>query len=131
MRSLTPAALAPPLARYAHGVELPPGCRLLRSAGQLGQAADGRIPDSAEAQADICFGNLAAILAEAGMSAGDVFHISAFVTAREDMAGYMRARDRFLARIAPDRLPSSTLLIVAGFTRPEFLVEIELWAAAP
>jgi len=27
--------------------------------------------------------------------------------------------------------PASTLMIVGGFTRPEFLVEIEMIAAAP
>jgi enamine deaminase RidA (YjgF/YER057c/UK114 family) len=28
------------------------------------------------------------------------------------------------------RLPASTLVIVSGFTRPEFLVEVEVTAAA-
>ncbi len=39
------------------------------------------------------------------------------------MAGYMAARDAWLAH-AP-RKPASTLVIVAGFTRAEFLVEVE------
>lgn len=131
MQSLTPPGLAPPFARYAHGVELPPGQRILRSAGQLAVAADGAIPEGAEAQARLIFANLSAILAEAAMGPEDVFHISAFVTDRAHMPGYMTARDAFLAGRAPDRLPTSTLMIVSGFTRPEFLVEVELWAAAP
>ncbi len=45
------------------------------------------------------------------------------------MAGYMAARDAWLTGTA--RLPASTLVIVAGFTRPEFLVEVEVTAAAP
>ena len=53
----------------------------------------------------------------------------AFVTARDHMAGYMAARDAWLADVT--RLPASTLVIVSGFTRPEFLVEVEVTAAAP
>ncbi|TFL19361.1 RidA family protein [Jannaschia formosa] len=129
MRVLAPASIAPPFARYAHGVEVPPGWRLAASSGQLALAADGTVPDGAEAQARLCFANCAAILAEAGMGAADVIRINAFVTDRAHMPGYMAARDAWLARI--DRLPASTLVIVSGFTRPEFLVEVEVTAAAP
>ncbi|MFU8862576.1 MAG: RidA family protein [Rhodobacterales bacterium] len=129
MRQLSPASIAPPFARYAHGVELPPGWRIARTSGQLGLAADGTVPDSPYAQAQICFANIAAILSEAGMGATDVMHLAAYVTDRAHMAGYMQARDEFLAQAT--RLPTSTLLIVSGFTRPEFKVEIEVIAAAP
>ncbi len=127
MKSLTPRSIAPPFARYSHGVELPAGCRILRTSGQLGLNGDGAVPDGAQAQAEICFANLDAILAEGGMDRGDVFHLSAFVTDRTHMAGYMAARDAWLA--SNTVLPSSTLMIVSGFTRPEFVVEIEVWAA--
>ncbi|MEP1199542.1 RidA family protein [Tateyamaria sp.] len=129
MKSLTPAAIAPPFARYSHGVELPAGARIVRTSGQLGLAQDGTVPEGAQAQAEICFANITAILAEAGMDAGDVCHLSAYVTDRAHMPEYMAARDAFLAD-APV-LPSSTLVIVSGFTRPEFVVEVEVWAAGP
>lgn len=131
MKSLTPAAIAAPFARYAHGIELPPDARIVRTSGQLGLAGDGSVPVSVLDQATICFANIAAILAEASMSAGDVFHVTAYVTDRAHMAGYMKARDAFLADCPDSALPSSTLLIVSGFTRPEFKVEVEVWAAAP
>jgi enamine deaminase RidA (YjgF/YER057c/UK114 family) len=41
------------------------------------------------------------------------------------MAEYMAVRDRYVS----DPLPASTLMIVGGFTRPEFLVEVEVVAA--
>lgn len=129
MKPLNPKSIAPPFARYSHGVEIPAGHRLVRTSGQLGLAEDGSIPDGSRAQADICFGNITHILAEAGMSADDVVHVSAYVTDREYMAGYMAARDAFLS--GRKELPSSTLVIVSGFTRPEFVVEVEVWAAAP
>ena len=127
MRSLTPPTIAPPFAAYAHGVEVPPGARLVVTSGQLALAADGTVPEGAKAQAQLCFENCAAILAEAGMAPADVIRINAFVTDRSHMAGYMAARDAWLAGIT--RLPASTLVIVTGFTRPEFLVEVEVTAA--
>ncbi|QBF33675.1 RidA family protein [Thalassococcus sp. S3] len=131
MRSLTPTSIAPPFARYVHGVEIPAGHRLVRTSGQLGLAGDGSVPADPFEQAQICFANIAAILAEAGMSAKSVCHVTAYVTDRAHMQGYMKARDLFLADLAEDTLPSSTLLIVSGFTRPEFKVEVEVWATAP
>ncbi|WP_299673730.1 RidA family protein [uncultured Roseobacter sp.] len=128
MRALSPASIAPPFARYSHGVALPAGVRLVRTSGQLGAAPDGTVPDGAEAQAEICFRNIAAILAEAEMVPANVCHLSAYVTDRVHMTGYMAARDRFLGSVPV--LPSSTLVIVSGFTRPEFVVEVEVWAAA-
>ena len=128
MKELNPATIAPPFARYAHGIEVPAGARLVATSGQLGLAPDGTVPEGSEAQADLCFANIDAILAEAGASRADVVRINAFVTDRSHMPGYMAARDRWLAD--QTRLPASTLVIVAGFTRPEFVGEIEVWAAA-
>lgn len=125
-RALAPPGLAAPLARYSHAVEVAAGARMVFVSGQLAVAADGRVPEGAEAQADLIFANVSRILAEAGMGMGDVVRVNAFVTAREHMAGYMRARDRAVAEGAP---PASTLVIVSGFTRPEFVVEVEVVAA--
>ena len=126
-KSLNPPAIRPPFAAYAHGVEVPAGARLVVTSGQLGIRADDSVPMDARAQADLCFANCAAILAEAGMTAHDVIRITAFVTDRSHMAAYMAARDAWLAGCT--RLPASTLVIVSGFTRPEFLVEVEVTAA--
>ena len=46
---------------------------------------------------------------------------------REHLKGYMSVRDLYIA----DPPPASTLMIVSGFSRPEFLVEVEVIAAAP
>jgi enamine deaminase RidA (YjgF/YER057c/UK114 family) len=128
MRALTPASIRPPFAAYAHGVEAPSGLRWVLTSGQLGLRRDGTLADTSYGQAAQCFSNCAAILAEAGMTPTDVVRINAFVTDRAHMAGYMQARDEWLSGVA--RLPASTLVIVSGFTRPEFLVEVEVTAAA-
>jgi enamine deaminase RidA (YjgF/YER057c/UK114 family) len=128
MKILNPDTIRPPFARYAHGVEVPPGARLVVTSGQLGITQDDIVPQDARAQADLCFANCAAILATAGMTAADVIRINAYVTDRAHMPAYMAARDAWLAHVT--RLPASTLVIVTGFTRAEFLVEVEVTAAA-
>ncbi len=127
MKSLAPRTIRPPFAAYAHGVEVPPGARLVLTSGQLGVAADDSVPSDARAQSDLCLANCAAILAEAGMGPADVIRITAFVTDRVHMAAYMAARDAWLDGCP--RKPASTLVIVSGFTRAEFLVEVEVTAA--
>lgn len=125
-RALAPAAIRPPFARYSHGVEVPAGTRLVFCSGQLGVAADDSVPEDAGAQAELCFSNIAATLAEAGMTLAHILRINAYVTDRAFLRPYMAVRDRLFA----DPLPASTLMIVAGFARPEFKVEVEAVAAA-
>ena len=64
MPPLTPATIAAPLARYAHGTLLPRGARILRTSGQLGLRSDGTVPEGVCEQATVCFANIRAILAE-------------------------------------------------------------------
>ena len=127
MKPITPNSIRPPFARYSHAMEVPDGSRLVFCSGQLGIAPDDTIPASVEEQTDLCFQNIQAILSEAGLSLAHLVRINAYVTRRDDMAGYMAVRDRYTA----DPPPASTLMIVSGFTRPEFLVEIEVVAAGP
>ncbi|MFI0848168.1 RidA family protein [Mesorhizobium sp. IMUNJ 23232] len=125
LRHLAPKTIKPPFARYSHGVEVPPGKRLVLCSGQLGIAADDSVPEDAGAQAEMCFANIAAILAEAGLSLKDIVRINAFVTDRAHLRPYMDVRDRLFSNPAP----ASTLMIVSGFARPEFKVEVEVIAA--
>lgn len=125
LKSLAPASIRPPFARYSHGMEVPAGKRLVLCSGQLGIRPDDSVPDDVGTQAELCFANIAAILAEAGMGLADVVRINAYVTDRAHMQDYMAVRDRLFTGTPP----ASTLVIVSGFTRPEFKVEIEVTAA--
>ncbi len=128
IKSVTPSDMAPPFARYAHGVvDVRSG--VLMTSGQLALDLDGTIPEGAEAQAALIFSNLEKILIEGGTDKAHVLKLHAYVTDRAHMAGYMAARDAWLADIP--HLPASTLMIVSGFTRPEFVVEIEVTASMP
>ena len=125
--ALNPTQIHPPFAPYSHGINVPPGQRLVFCSGQLGIAADGAIPLDCAGQTRICFDNIAAILAEAGMTLANIIRINAYVTGREHLPDYMGVRNALFA----EPYPASTLMIVSGFARPEFVVEIEAIAAGP
>lgn len=125
LKPILPQTIRAPFARYSHAIEVAAGSRLLFCSGQLGMEPDDAIPPTVEGQAERCFENIRAILAEARLSMADIVRINAYVTGREHMAGYMAVRDRYTS----DPPPASTLMIVGGFTRPEFLVEVEVMAA--
>lgn len=124
-RKLNPVSIRPPLAAYSHGIALEPGARLVLTSGQLGVGPDDVIPEDVEAQTVLCFENIKAILAEAGMILQDVVRFNAFVTDRAYFPVYGRVRSRYVTGDAF----ASTLVIVSGFTRPEFKVEVEVIAA--
>ena len=127
LRAITPVSIRPPVARYSHGVEVPAGHRLVFCTGQLGISPEGKIPDDVGEQTVLCFQNVAAILSEAGLKLSDIVRINAFVTDRAHLGPYMAVRDR----VVGDPPPASTLMIVSGFARPEFKVEVEVIAAGP
>jgi 2-iminobutanoate/2-iminopropanoate deaminase len=118
-----------PFARYAHAVLVETGADLLFCSGQLGIEPDDTIPADAGSQAALCFQAIRAILQECNMGIEHIVRINAYVTRREDLPAYMQARDQFIAERAEP--PASTLMIVSGFSRPEFLVEVEVIAAKP
>ena len=126
-KPLSPTSIHPPFAPYSPGVEVASRSRLVFVSGQLGIAKDGTIPPDCAGQAELAFANIEAILGEAGMALKDIVRINAYVTGREHLQPYMQVRNKLFS----EPLPASTLMIVAGFARPEFVVEIEAIAAMP
>ncbi|NEQ69288.1 MAG: RidA family protein [Symploca sp. SIO2D2] len=126
LQHLTPETIHPPFANYCHGVVVPEKTRLVFCSGQLGINIEGEIPQDTESQAKLCFESIAAVIKEAGGSLENVVRINAYVTGREHLQPYMKVRDTFF----PEKpAPASTLLIVSGFTKEIFKVEIEAIAA--
>ncbi len=125
LRRLNPPSIRAPFARYSHGLLVEGATQLVFASGQLGVSPDDKIPDDVEAQCELCFDNVKAILAEAGMGFEHVVRFSAFVTDRAYFPVYGAVRSRY---VAGDGF-ASTLLVVSGFTRPEFKVEVEVTAA--
>ena len=90
-----------------------------------GQVAlkDGQIVgiDDVRTQAEQVFTNLKAVLEAAGGSLDDLIETTTYMTDRAYSSDINAVRSRFLTGAV---LPTSTLLVVAGLARPEFLVEI-------
>jgi 2-iminobutanoate/2-iminopropanoate deaminase len=125
IRRLNPPSIRPPFAHYSHGLLLERATQFVFASGQLGVSPDDEVPDDAEAQCVLCFENVRAILEEAGMNFEHVVRFSAFVTDRAYFPIYGNVRGRYVTGDAF----ASTLLVVSGFTRPEFKVEVEVTAA--
>ncbi|MEO1067210.1 MAG: RidA family protein [Pseudomonadota bacterium] len=124
-KPITPEGLHPPFSNYNHAISIPAGARLLVCSGQLGISQSGDVPVDGLEQVRLCFENIRAILEADDMDFGDVVRLNACVTDREIWADYMAVRDEYTR----DPRPASTLMMVSGFTREEFRIEIEALAA--
>lgn len=112
---------------YAHGVEVPPGQRVLHVSGQIGIAPDGSLAPDFRGQCVQALRNVEAVLRDARMSFADVVKMSFFLVRREDMATLVEVRKELLDGVRP----AVTTLYVAGLVSPDWFVEIEAIAAAP
>ena len=123
----TPSTVAPPFGPYSHAVEVPPNARLLYMSGEVGVLPDGIIPEGIEAQADASWRNIITILEDAGMSIEDLVKITTYLASSDCVAAAGTARARYLG----DARPASATLIIGGFVKSEWLIEIEAVAAKP
>ena len=107
---------------------------LLFIAGQVSVDMDGNVVGEGDAAAQTrqIFENLGNILASQGASMTDVVEFTTYVVGRESTAGYMKGRTDVYPDLFPNQdYPASTLLIISGLAREEFLVEISAIAAIP
>jgi enamine deaminase RidA (YjgF/YER057c/UK114 family) len=125
--AVSPPTIAPPAANYVHAMVSSAGSRLLHTSGVVPIAADGTVPEALAEQASTVWANLAAIVAEAGMTMSDVVSVTTYVVAGQPLGAVMAARDAALA----GHRAASTLLVVPQLARPEWKLEIALVAAAP
>lgn len=125
MKIHNPPTIADPIGTYSHGVEAPPNARWLYIAGQVGIRKDGSVPPTVEAQTEVAWQNIVAILAAAGMKVTDLVKIAQFLVNLEDFPKYAATRAKFLA----GPRPASTGLVIRSLVKPEYLVEVEAVAA--
>ncbi len=126
LRKHNPSAIAAAFSSYSLAVEAPAQARWLYVSGQVGVAPDGAFANGPEAQMEAAWRNVLAILDSAGMGAGDLVKVTAYLTRAEDTGLYRQVRDRMLAGAEP----ASTLLVISALAHPDWLVEIEAVAAA-
>lgn len=124
-RVVTSPDIAPAAARYAPAVVSLPGSSMLHTAGIVPVSPDGTVPDGVDAQAEVVWANIAALLGEAGFETADIVTVTTYVVPGQDLDAVMAARDRFMG----EHLAASTLVVVAALVRPEWKVEIAVVAA--
>jgi len=121
MRAINPSSVHPPVAAYSHAIEVPAQAMRLIVSGQLGLCPDGSVPETAEGQAEQAWRNLLAILADADYALSDVARLRIYVTDAGDLPAIRTVRDRFLG----DCRPASTLVVISGLAKPEYVYEME------
>ncbi len=118
---LNPNSVSRPTSRFSQGVLHGPISKRLLISGQVGARADGTVVEGLEAQTELVFDNLFAVLNAAGMTKADLVKLTIF-SAQAGGAGVVREiRNRRLG----DHCPASTFIQVAGLANPAYLIEIE------
>jgi 2-iminobutanoate/2-iminopropanoate deaminase len=120
---IQPDGLPKPTA-YTHVVK---HGNLVFLAGQTAADSSGNVVGVGdfEAQANQVYENIKIALAVAGSDVTKIVKTTTYLTRREDIDGYRKARERHI----PTDLPASTLLFISGLASPDYLIEIDIVAA--
>jgi enamine deaminase RidA (YjgF/YER057c/UK114 family) len=114
-----------PASDYVHAVEVRDPSRLVFLAGTMGLDSAGAPPPSLPAQLELIWRNIGTILAAAGMTVDNIVRLTSYL--RD--AAYAEANGAArLAALNGRAIP--TTAIVAETLSPDWLVEIEVVAAA-
>ena len=122
-----PATVAPPVGRYKHLAIVPANSDILAIAGQVGLDVDGYLPPTVEEQLENALKNIVAILASEGLDSRAVFKVNIWLSAPIGMDRYAAAWHAFHR----DDPPATMFAYVARLIRPDYLCEVEAWAARP
>lgn len=121
-----PIEVFPPYRAYAHGSEIRDGSRLLVISGLNGFEADGKtMPESFEAQADLIWQHIRAILKSANM---DLHHLISLRTYLADPQ-YDEANVQIRLKYLGAHRVASTV-ICCQLLEPRWKLEVEAMAAA-
>lgn len=119
-----PPTVSAPVGSYSHGLEIRHPKRLLFISGTIPEAPDGQIPPSFEAQCDVVWDNIIAILASAGMGIENLVKVTTFLTHADQIPSNGEIRRKRLG----DHRPALTV-IIAQTLESAWLLEIEAIAA--
>jgi 2-iminobutanoate/2-iminopropanoate deaminase len=124
-RDINAADAPAPAGQYTQAIEVTGPSRMLYISGQVGIAADGSVPEDAEAQCALAWRNLQAQLRAAGMQIENLVKITTIVCNAADIASVRAGR----AAVLGTHRPASTL-IIGGLANPAWKVEVEGIAVA-
>ena len=100
---------------------------VLYLSGVIGRTADGKVPDGIEAQTKAAMDDIGATLKAAGLSHGDLFHCTVFLS---DMKNWPAFNKVYVCYFPSGKLPARSAFGVNGLALPGALMEIECQAYA-
>lgn len=122
-----PDTVAPPIGAYSHVAIVPSGAELIAFAGQVGNAPDGSVPSSPEAQYENALRNIVALLESQGAGPQHLVKLNTYLVQAMDLAIVAGTRKAILGEVRP----ASTLVYVPRLAAEQYLVEVEAWAVRP
>jgi 2-iminobutanoate/2-iminopropanoate deaminase len=117
--------IASQIGRYSDAVEVRGNVRWLFTSGTPGLSVDGTLPSDITGQAELAWRHVVIMLERAGMTVNDLVKVSHYLLRAADIPAYAKVRSRFLG----DARPASMLMVIPQLVKPEFLLEIEAYAA--
>ena len=126
---ITSEHLSRPAGVFCHAVRVPAATDLLFLSGLTARNPDGSVAHSndIEGQTRLVLEHMRTLLSEVGAGLEDVVKVVVYV---KDMEGF-DVIHRVRAEYFPGDPPASTMISVAGFVKPEMLIEIDAVAAIP
>ena len=119
-----PPGIAPPVGQYSHLAVVPTGCELLVFAGQIGLDPEGTLPAETDAQFRNALANVAALLEHAGSGVDRIIKANLWFTDPLERSVFQSIWGSFVGSTPPP----TTLAYVNRLARPEYSVEVEVWA---
>lgn len=119
-----PTTVSAPIGSYSHGLEIRQPKRLLFISGTIPEAPDGQIPTTFEAQCEVVWDNIIAILASAGMGIANLVKVTTFLTHADHVPANGEIRRKRLGTHRP-----ALTVMIAQTLESAWLLEIEAIAA--
>jgi 2-iminobutanoate/2-iminopropanoate deaminase len=117
--------VASQIGRYSDAVEVRGNARWLFTSGTPGLGVDGMLPPDIAGQAELAWRHIVTMLERAAMTVNDLVKVTHYLLRAADIPAYVEVRARFLGAARP----ASMLLVVPQLVKPEFLLEVEAYAA--
>ena len=113
---------------WSHVTSSQPSSKVITTAGQIGQDADGNVPADPDEQIALAFYNLQQCLEAVGARVEDILKLTYYVV---DYDHRHRRHTKHLLKFLGRHKPATTLVPVSALAVPEFIFEVEATAAIP
>ena len=122
---LDPVLLPEATGNYTHGTLVTGAQRTVFVSGQVPWSREGEMPKDFEGQCRLVWGNILAVLEEAGMGVANLAKVNTYLSDR----AHREANGRIRAEVLGDHRPALTIIITDIYAE-EWLLEIEAVAVA-